>query len=237
MREIEQETGTKVFSQKAEMERLKSDLDMQSKQIMGNEMRKLKQAHIGEMDALKRDIDKFYLDKMEQLKKDLIQKKRFEMEQLTSDLNKRHAMELDRVSGGMGGSPNAGRELARVAEEHRSAMEKLRSDLMAQADKDLQQRVDQLNQSHQREIEDLKRSMKAAAVADTLQFQTQANIQRTAEVDKATQLLKEAHQKELELLRRSVMANANASEKERMDMLQGMISSFMIFCYPLVFDN
>jgi hypothetical protein len=22
-----------------------------------------------------------------------------------------------------------------------------------------------------------------------------------------------------------------------MDMLQGMISSFMIFCYPLVFDN
>jgi len=62
--------------------------------------------------------------------------------------------------------------------------------------------------------------MKASAVADTLQFQTQANIQRTAEVDKATLQLKQSHQKELELLRRSMMVNANASEKERMEIME-----------------
>lgn len=203
------------------MEKLKSDLDFQSKQELGEEMRKLKQAHIGEMERLKRDVERFYSDKMEQLRKDMVQKNRAEIDKLTRDLNRRHAEELDRVTGGIARSPNANRELNNVAEEHKLAMDKLRAELTANAERRLQQKIEELNQAHQKEIDDLKRSLKAASVADTLQFQTQANIQRTAEVDKATQQLKEAHQKELELLRRSVMANASASEKERMEMLEG----------------
>jgi cellobiose-specific phosphotransferase system component IIA len=130
-------------------------------------------------------------------------------------------MELDRVRAEMSRSSGAQQELNRLADEHKKAMEKLRSELMAQAEQNLQQKTDELNRSHQQEIEELKRSMKAASVADTLQFQTQANIQRTAEVDNATQRLKDAHQKELELLRKSIMVNANASEKERMEILEG----------------
>lgn len=246
MREIEQDIGTKVFSQKADMERLKSDLDLQSKQVMAGknravslllsspnqildnkfllivaEMRKLKQAHIGEMEKLKRDVEKFYTSKMEQMKKDMIQQRRSEIDNLTNDLKKRHAMELENAREGSPRSSDAQRELNRVTEEHQRALDKLRQDLSAQAEVNLQQKIDELNRNHQNEIDEIRRSMKAASVADTLQFQTQANVQRTAEVDKATQALKESHQKELELLRRSMMVNANSSEKERMEVLEG----------------
>eukprot|EP00804_Cyclotella_cryptica_P008468 CCRYP_003981-RA/>CCRYP_003981-RA protein AED:0.02 eAED:0.02 QI:0/0/0/1/1/1/7/0/2290 len=212
MREIEQEVGTKVFSQKADMERLKSELDLQSKQVMAAEITKLKQAHIGEMERMKKEAERYYTEKMEQLKKDMNQKKRSEMDIMTKDLKQKHAMELERVSEEASRSSNANlqRELTRVAEEHKRAMENLRNDLNSKAAANLNQRIEDLTRAHRNEIEELK---------NALRLQTQANVQRTAEVEDATQKLREAHQKELELLRKSMMVNASSSEKERMEVL------------------